>query len=128
LALLDDDQNLTIVYDGDCPFCRSYVVYSRLKSRFPQVRLLDARTQPELVRGFRERGYDLTEGMLVIERGQIRHGAEAMGYIAHMTRQSGILNRVLDRVFRREGPGKLTYAMLRGGRSAVLKLLGRSPL
>ena len=35
---------LRIIYDGDCPFCRSYVALLRLRERY-DVQLVDARKE-----------------------------------------------------------------------------------
>ena len=32
-----------LLYDGECPACRSYVAFSRLRTLYPDIQELDAR-------------------------------------------------------------------------------------
>ena len=62
---------LRIIYDGDCPFCSSYVALLRLREQY-DVRLVDARKEPALAAQY---GLDLNEGMIVDLDGKVHHGA-----------------------------------------------------
>lgn len=70
-----------ILYDGDCPFCRGYVRYSRMRNRIGQVELIDARAAPALVADYAARGYDIDDSFIV-DTGErvLVHGA-AMAFI-----------------------------------------------
>src|SRR2546423_970043 len=65
---------LHIVYDGDCPFCSSYVALLRLREQY-DVHLVDARRQPAVAARY---GLDLNEGMIVELEGTVHHGARAI--------------------------------------------------
>ncbi|MDB5570704.1 MAG: hypothetical protein JWN93_1887 [Hyphomicrobiales bacterium] len=107
---------LHIVYDGDCPFCSSYVKLLRLRERF-DVRLVDARREPEFAAQY---GLDLNAGMVVDMDGDVRHGARAVA----------LLSRLSSRVspLRSERVAAAVYPALRLGRNVALKLLGRKPI
>lgn len=107
---------LTIVYDGDCPFCARYVALVRLRERY-DVRLLDARREPERARAY---GLDLNEGMIVDLDGEVSHGAAAVSLLSRLSRRPGPLasRRIAE----------FLYPAMRAGRAATLRLLGRKPL
>jgi predicted DCC family thiol-disulfide oxidoreductase YuxK len=107
---------LCIVYDGDCPFCRSYVNLLRLRERY-DVRLVDARREPQVAARY---GLDLNEGMIADLDGEVHHGARAM---ALLSRLSGGVSPL-----RSERVAALVYPLFRACRNAALKVLGRAPL
>lgn len=116
------------IYDGDCPFCRSYVAYSALKQRFSELVLIDARTRPDLVEEYRRRGFDLNEGMVVIENGEIYYAARAMERIALHAGGYRRGNALLARLMANAKAGDRIYSLLNAGRRMTLKLLGRTQL
>jgi predicted DCC family thiol-disulfide oxidoreductase YuxK len=129
LTLLDSSNDtFVVIYDGDCPFCRSYVAYSALSQRFARLDLIDARTDPELQLTYRSLGYDLNEGMVVIENGLIFHGSRAMERIAYHTRGNRRGNALLARVMFDSRTAEKLYGVLSVGRSIVLKILRRTKL
>lgn len=48
-----------LLYDGECPACRSYVAIARLRQLWPDLRILDARQEPALVTELRAMGYEI---------------------------------------------------------------------
>ena len=114
---------LTILYDGDCPFCTSYVAFARLKTQFQTVALLDARDHPGLVDHYAKLGYDIDEGMIVESDGQIYFGSDAMWAINTLISPNPVLKLIGGRTFL-----KWIYPVLRLGRNTTLRLLGRKPL
>ena len=114
---------LTIVYDGDCPFCASYVAFARLKTLFQTVDLLNARDHPELVDHYAKQGYDIDRGMIVESDGQIYFGSDAMWAINTLVSPNPALKLMGGRTFL-----KWIYPVLRFGRNTTLRLLGRKPL
>ena len=107
---------LRIIYDGDCPFCRSYVALLRLRDRY-DVQLVDARKERAAAA---EYGLDLNEGMIVDLDGQVHHGARAVSLLSRLSKTTGPL--------RFEWVAALVYPVLRLGRGITLKALGRKPL
>jgi predicted DCC family thiol-disulfide oxidoreductase YuxK len=114
----------TVYYDGECPFCRSYVEYARLKERFGDVSLVDARTAPEKAAEFLAKGLDIDEGFIVEADGHLYHGAEAMRLIhAELAPKSTGLSRLAD-----DGMLQRLYPVLVAGRNLTLKALGRKKI
>lgn len=119
---------ITIVYDGECPFCASYVKLLRLRDAVGPVRLVDARTDDPAVRRVQEAGFDLDDGMALLDGDTIWHGEDCINRIALMSTSSGLFNRINAAVFRSPGASKALYAVLRGGRNLALRLMGRKKI
>ncbi len=115
-----------LVYDGECPFCSRYVQMVRLRQSLGPVRLINARDGGQEVERLVREGYDLDEGMALLWQGEVYHGADCINRIALLSTSSGIFNRINAAIFRSPTLSKLLYPMLRAGRNAVLRLLGRT--
>ena len=48
-----------LLYDGECPFCSAFVKMQRMRAAGINLKLLDAREQPELVSAFYHQGLDV---------------------------------------------------------------------
>ena len=117
--------DIWVVYDGQCPFCSSYVLLYRLRALAGQVHLIDARSDHPLVEAIRQHGYDLDAGMAVAFGGRIYWGAEAMNVLALLGSTGTIFNRLNRLLFHRIGLARLFYPLLVRGRMLTLRLLGR---
>ncbi len=120
--------DLEVVYDGDCPFCRSYVLYCRLKEAFPDVILTDARELPERVARFRAEKMEINDGMIVLYAGAVYHGDKAMTVLTQISRPDAFIQRVMRLLFRWPALAHIVYAALRSGRNMALFLLGRAKI
>ena len=125
---LNPAPGLTLVYDGDCPVCSTYVTRLRLRRAAGHLDLLDARQSPDLVQQMAQRGYRLDEGMLLIVDDRYYHGAAAVHVLALMSGGSDWFNRLNYHLFRSPRLSSVLYPMLVAGRRALLWLLGRKPL
>ncbi|HEV7694580.1 MAG TPA: DCC1-like thiol-disulfide oxidoreductase family protein [Hyphomonadaceae bacterium] len=119
---------IAIVYDGECPFCANYVKLVKLREAVGPVRLIDARSDDPIVKRLTDAGYDLNEGMAMVDGEKIWHGDECVNRIALMSTSSGLFNRINAGLFRSQGASRLLYPWLRGGRNFALKALGRKPI
>ena len=115
-----------IVYDGECPFCSRYVAVVRLRDLVGPVRLVNAREPDPIVDELRRAGYDLDEGMVLRYGGRTYHGADCIMMLAMLSTPVGPFNRVNAAIFRSPTASRLLYPVLRTGRNAVLRLLGRT--
>jgi predicted DCC family thiol-disulfide oxidoreductase YuxK len=114
-----------IVYDGDCPFCSAYVKLIRLRESLGRVELVNARDGGPLVAEALAAGADLDQGMALKLDGRFYFGDECVHRLALLSTPSGLFNRVNARVFRSRAASRTLYPVLRAGRNAALKLLGR---
>src|SRR5450432_281311 len=125
MATLDSSSKMVIVYDGQCPFCTSYVRLMALKAVVGEVDLIDARIPGAVVRSLSERGYDLNVGMAAIYGGKIYHGSDAVVLISSMTGVRGGMGRVIATLLRSPARARVLYPLLKTGRRLVLAALGR---
>ena len=116
---------ITIVYDGECPFCSRYIGMLRLRDAVGRVRLIDARSGDPAVSRFQRMGYDLNDGMVVEYADRIHHGADGLNLLALLSTGVGGFNRFNAAVFRSTAASKLLYPALRLGRNLTLRALGR---
>lgn len=117
---------VTVVYDGECPFCSAYVRMVSLREAVGEVRLVDARGSDDpVVREVMGRGFDLNEGMALLIGGRIYHGSDCLHVLALLTGGGSLLNRLSARLFRSRSVARYAYPVLRAGRNLSLRLLGR---
>ncbi|MEM9690856.1 MAG: DUF393 domain-containing protein [Pseudomonadota bacterium] len=117
-----------LVYDGDCPLCTRYVKLIRLRDSIGEVDLVNARTDHPAVASLARAGYDLNEGLALIESGQVYFGAACMTRLALLSTPVGLFNRMNVRLFRSPRVAAWLYPFLKAGRNALLWLLGRKPI
>ncbi|MGU3495876.1 thiol-disulfide oxidoreductase DCC family protein [Xanthobacteraceae bacterium A53D] len=115
---------MEIFYDGECPFCRSYVKLLRLRAEVGEVVLVDARSDDPRMELVRLAGLSLEEGMVVRHAGRLWHGADAAHLLATLSGGRGILRWLLAD----EGRARLVYPWLVTGRRIVLILTRSSSL
>jgi predicted DCC family thiol-disulfide oxidoreductase YuxK len=119
---------LTIIYDGECPFCASYVQMARLREAVGAVELVDARGADPRVAEAQAAGLDLDDGMVVLWRGERHYGAEAVHLIALLSGEGGLGNRLQRRLFRSPRAAAALYPWLVRGRRLWLRATGHTPI
>jgi predicted DCC family thiol-disulfide oxidoreductase YuxK len=117
-----------VVYDGECPFCSRYVALLRMRESLGRVVLVDARKGGPLVEEMKAAGLDLDQGMVLKMDGRLYHGDECIHRLALLSTPSGLFNRLNGLIFSSPTASRLLYPVLRTGRNAVLRLLGRKKL
>lgn len=117
---------LRIIYDGDCPFCSAYMRVTRLRDAVGTVEIIDARSGHPFVQEVKSAGVDLNEGMLADYLGEWYFGADCVHLLALLSSQSGLVNRVTTQIMRHRALARAFYPLLRFGRNAALRVLGRS--
>ena len=118
-----------LLYDGDCPVCSAYVAMSRLRQLYPDLLILSAREEPELVAALRQAGYEINEGMVLSLDRKLYFGAEATRMIAILGRASSSQWRKVALASIGTAPwARPLYPWLNRARQVLLWLLGRQPV
>lgn len=117
-----------VFYDGECPFCKNYVKYYRLKDAAGQVELINIREDEPAFTLLTDKGFDLDEGMVVELDGQYYHGDDALHCLALMSSKSTLFNKINAGIFSSSATSKILYPMLRAGRNLTLFFLGKERL
>ena len=127
---IDDLKNgpATIVYDGDCPFCSSYVSLLHLRESVGQVRLLNARKLPRELLSMLAENYNLDRGMLFGWRGKLYYGGDAINRLALLSSDSGRLRKFSAWALSKPAVSESLYPLLRLGRNAALTLRGKGQI
>ncbi len=112
-----------ILYDGECPFCVSYVRFARLRDALGKIELLDARGHPEMVENYAARGFPIDDGMIVDTGEEVYFGGDAVWAINALVGRNPLLRLMSGRAFLR-----FVYPVLRGGRNLVTRLRGKPPI
>ncbi len=113
---------IKIIYDGECIFCRQFVRRYRLRKAVSSVELINARTQSPLMTEITKSGPDINQGMIVIYREKIFHGAAALHLLALLTSRSDTFNRINALVFKSRALTLLLYPALKAYRNIFLWL------
>ena len=124
----NSENQTIIVYDGECPFCSSYVELARLKKSVGPVKLVNARDGGFDVQKIIDYGFDLDEGMVLLYKGNYYHGAACLHMITLLSDPNTAFNRVCLTLFRSKRMTRILYPILRAGRNATLWLLGRKKI
>jgi predicted DCC family thiol-disulfide oxidoreductase YuxK len=117
-----------LLYDGECPFCSSYVAYTRLREAAGPIALLDARGEPELVKVHAAQGRDINRGMILHLDGVTYFGGDVLNRLALMSTESNAFNKITAAVFRKPWLARFLYPALRCGRNLTLRLIGQPPI
>lgn len=115
-------ETLTVLYDGECPFCKRYVQRVRLRDNF-DVRLIDARTDSDLKKKATEMGYNLDIGMLVEYGGKYYFGDQAVFLLSSLTTPSNTFNKLMMKMFSSEKMTSVIYPILAFFRRITLRVL-----
>lgn len=124
-ATASDSNRLSVIYDGECPFCAAFVKLYALRKNIGEIELIDARTRPDLVRELRTQDMEINEGMVVIWQGHYYHGANAMHLLSILGADRGFFGGLNKLLFRNRNAAEVVYPVLATGRRVALSLLGR---
>ncbi|AOB26184.1 MULTISPECIES: DCC1-like thiol-disulfide oxidoreductase family protein [Bordetella] len=125
---LRNRKGVSVIYDGDCPFCANYIRIVRLRKTVGDVQLIDARQDLELAAQMRGLGYDLDNGMVAIIDGEVAYDDEAVHRLALLSSNSTLLNRINKTIMGNKPVSMVLYPILKLGRRMTLRLLGRTSI
>ncbi|QTP58833.1 DUF393 domain-containing protein [Billgrantia antri] len=115
---------LRLVYDGECPMCRRYVRWQRIRKEVGELELIDARQESEARRELTASGIDLDQGFALQIGERWYHGSEALHRLTLIGTRSGVFNRAMYRLFASQERTERLYPLLKACRNGLLSLLG----
>ena len=117
---------INLYYDDECPFCKEYSKYVQLRQIY-DISILDARKDLQKVKFFREKGYDINDGMILEIDDKIYQGDEAIVKIDKLLKKETLLDRL--RSFFTNIPYfiKIIYPPIKIFRFILLKTIGKNP-
>jgi hypothetical protein len=113
-----------LVYDGECPVCKTYVKYIRIRNTVGRLHLVDARQPGALMEQITAAGLDIDQGMVLKFNDAIYYGADAIYVLTKLGSPSGVFNRLNYYFFGSRIGARLFYPIGKAFRTALLKLLG----
>lgn len=113
--------NAKLYFDGDCFFCRNFVMLSKLKSQI-DVELIDLRQHQTLAGTFLKRGIDIDRSLVLEVDGIYFLKSSAMAFLL---KEMGYLRVAF--LFERKILGTVLYNTLVFLRRIYLLLTGRKP-
>ena len=119
------EENL-FIYDGECPFCNHFAQLLEIKSSLPEFEIIDGRKNLALLSQLYNQGYDLNKGAILIRKGNIMHGADAINWIcSELKEPSDSLLEVLRIIFTSNKRTNFLFPFLLWGRRLSLTLKGK---
>ena len=115
---------LTLVYDGGCPFCRHFAQRSELVGGLPDLVIRDGRSDQALRTELRDKGFNLSNGAVLMDEEHIWHGSEAISMLCQQLSPSDPLMRLLNALFGDSGRANRLYPGLLLARQIALGLQG----
>lgn len=119
---------LTLIYDGDCPVCRSYTRYLSIKRAAGNFELLNARDNPAILEEINALNLDMDEGFVLKAGDRFYHGADAIHALALLSTRTGFFNKMNFLVFKSKTLSRFLYPILKTGRALLLAVLGKTKL
>ena len=123
---MSDKNKSVFIYDGECPFCNHFAQLIELKSSLPNFEVLDGRKNLALLSQLHKQGYDLNKGAILINKGNIMHGADAINWICSEIKEpSDSLLEILRIIFTSAKRTSFLFPLLLWGRRISLTLKGK---
>lgn len=119
-------EDIWLVYDGECPVCKTYCKYIRIREAVGTLHLVDAREPGELMDEITRMGLDIDQGMVLKFKGAIYYGPDAIHMLTLLSTPSGVFNRINYYVFSTKVGSQIFYLLGKTFRTLLLKLLGIS--
>jgi hypothetical protein len=114
-------QNVYLVYDDECPVCRNYTKYVRVREAF-NLHLVDARQPSEMMDDITARGLDIDEGMVLIIGDALYYSSDAMHMLALLGSTHNGFNKLNYYIFRNKTASHILYPICKEFRNLVLWL------
>ncbi len=122
--LTAQNDDVWLVYDGECPICNAYCKYARVSDAVGRLHLVDARLPGPLMDEITAAGLDIDQGMVVKFKDVTYYGPEAIRVLTLLSTRSSFFNRVNYYFFGTERRAGIFYPLGKVLRNIVLKVMG----
>jgi predicted DCC family thiol-disulfide oxidoreductase YuxK len=119
-------EDLWLVYDDECPVCRTYCKYVRIRDTVGLLHLVDARQPGPLMDEITAAGLDIDQGMVLKFKQVTYYGPDAIYMLSLLSTRAGWFNRMCFVFFGTRWGARVFYPIGKAFRNLVLKLLGIS--
>lgn len=119
-------EDLWLVYDDECPVCRTYCKYVRIRDTVGRLHLVDARQPGPLMDEITAAGLDIDQGMVLKFKQVTYYGPDAIHMLSLLSTRTGWFNRLCFVFFGTRWGARVFYPMGKAFRNVLLKLLGIS--
>ena len=126
--MLNEKQNVILIYDKECPLCHAFCRMSRLGESVGSLRLVDARESSAIMDEITALDWDIDQGMVLKIKDELYYDSDAINALALMSSRSGIFNRLNYWTFKSKRLSKILYPIMKAGRNLFLKILGLSKI
>lgn len=123
-----DKNTLYLIYDEECPLCRSSAHALNIKKAVGNLVLINARESHPLVSSAYEHGYDPDRGIVVIYNDRYYFGADAVHFLALLNSSNSVMNRMTAILFRSRIIGRILYPVVKSIRRLLLNFKGVSSI
>lgn len=120
----DKMTDIKLVYDGECPLCRTYCTHVSLADQSQKLILIDARKQSFEMEEITKKGLNIDEGMVLKWDNKLYYGSEAMYQISLLAKGKGWVGWMNKIFFHSNKQAQFFYPIAKFFRSFLLKLLG----
>jgi len=120
----EPEDDVWLVYDGECPVCKTYCKYIRIKEAVGKLHLIDARIPSPIMDEITAAGLDIDQGMVVKFKNIIYYGPDAINILTLLSTPSGFFNRINYYIFSTKVGAKIFYPIGKAFRILILKILG----
>tara|TARA_E500000331_G_scaffold354877_1_gene408973 strand:+ start:631 stop:1023 length:393 start_codon:yes stop_codon:yes gene_type:complete len=117
-----------LLYDGECPVCKHYVLWTNLRLKHPGIDLLNARDHQQLVNKLRLEGIEINDTMVLSVAGKRLVGSQAMAQLSEYMQPVRLHQKFLKKITRDEKLLRVFYPFMVAGRKLLLLLLGRKKI
>tara|TARA_Y100001968_G_C18912730_1_gene506015 strand:+ start:77 stop:478 length:402 start_codon:yes stop_codon:yes gene_type:complete len=119
-------ENTLFIYDGECPFCNNFAKLLELRKILPSLQILDGRENLEKLTELYKKGYDLNKGAILINNGEIKHGADAISWICSQIKDpNDSLLEILRIIFTSNNRSRIMFPFLLWARRILLTVKGK---
>lgn len=121
-------EEILLVYDQECPVCDAYCRLVRIRENVGDLKIVNARSDADVVREITEQGLDIDQGMVLKMGDKLYYGADAINALALISSPSGLFNRLNYWIFKSPARSTVFYPVLRACRNLLLKILGKTKI